>query len=704
MSKKIEEKKIAINLCNLTKSTLIRVMEFNLKKNIFIFIYICLGFSLFAVNEIDLDYEYSLEYFQKGIRAFHNTEYELAIMNFLKSLGYKENNHKARYFLGEAYRKAGYEENALFVWNSLLSIGYEDKSLKNKISYLYHKRGMLTDIYIDKDYILKEDIKGYYNDKTIPLFLKPSQITIDRNNHYYIASFLTGMVAEIDQNFKIVRNYTSPYPKIEKPFGVAVDKDGFVYISDFKNDVVLKMNKLNIIEKQIGFKGIGEGGLLGPKYLLLDDDENLYVSDSGNNRINKYKKDGEFLFSFGTEKDGDGDLKSPSGIFYDNGKIYVCDRDTNRVVVFDKSGNYLNYFGDQNLSEPYDITKDKLGRFLILCKDKLWAYEEDNSLWYIIDAIGDRLQRGTSIITDIEGNILLTDFNSGRLLALALERHRYSNLNVNIERVYSQKFKEVHFTMTIENDDGVNPTGINASNIVVYENGKIVPLIGTSFTEEKNSISDITIIYDKTKNMARVKDDIKITVDKWIKSMNKKTNVCLVSANEDNPIIENDFGSGRLSILDSFDEKSSSSYTDKGFAIKFGSYHMLNRFSKKSIILITDGGETGKDFEKFKIDDCINFANNNDIKIYVMSFGDSGFSEIYKYMAKKTGGDYYRVYKRSDLQDLFKKIENSKGREMVVSYKSRSTSRFGDEPISIYAEINYNGMKGIATSTYYPGR
>ncbi|HOV14671.1 MAG TPA: hypothetical protein PK771_10335, partial [Spirochaetota bacterium] len=69
-----------------------------MNKNIFI-----LFFSIFICNiiiaqadKLDLDYEYSLEYYQKGVRAFHNTQYEFAITNFLKALSYKEDNNMAR--------------------------------------------------------------------------------------------------------------------------------------------------------------------------------------------------------------------------------------------------------------------------------------------------------------------------------------------------------------------------------------------------------------------------------------------------------------------------------------------------------------------------------------------------------------------------------------------------------------------------------
>ena len=177
-------------------------------------------------QDIDLPKEYSMDEFQNGIRALHNTEYERAITFFIKSLGYNEDNQLARYFLGESYRKAGYDKNAIFVWNNLLSLGYRERSLRDKIEYLYNKRGMLHEININKAFVLKEDIKGYYQDTVSPLFIKPSQISVDKNNHYFIASFLTGLVVELDPNFNLVKNHFPLTEKIKKAFGVVVDKEG----------------------------------------------------------------------------------------------------------------------------------------------------------------------------------------------------------------------------------------------------------------------------------------------------------------------------------------------------------------------------------------------------------------------------------------------------------------------------------------------
>jgi uncharacterized protein YjiK len=645
-----------------------------------------------------------MDEFQNGIRAYHNTEYERAITFFIKSLGYNEDNQLARYFLGESYRKAGYDKNAIFVWNNLLSLGYKERSLRSKIEYIYNKRGMLHEININKTFVLREDIKGYYQDTVSPLFIKPSQISIGNNNHYYIASFLTGLVVELDPNFNLVKNHFPLIEKIKKPFGIVVDKEGFLYVSDFENNVVVKFDKFGVIKSKIGFKGISKGALLGPEYLLIDDEDNLYVVDSGNHRINKYKKDGDVLFSFGTENGSDGKLEKPAGLYYYNNNIYVCDKGRDEVIVYDKSGNYISSFGKGKLKNPYDITRDNFNRFIILCEKEIWIYEEENSLWYILDAVGNRLERGISIAMDKENNLLVSDFNSSRLLVLSHERERYVNLNINIERVFYQSFPDVHLALTVEKDDFTTPSGIDESNVTIFENGKMVPLVGTIYTKERDKRTDIIIIYDNNIGMAQYKNDIKIVIDNWLKNINSMTTVGLVAFKGGDAVLLNELGSARLSILDSIDNCEYENRTDKSSAIKFSAYHMLKRFSKKAIILITNSKETGNDFEKFKIENSISLIENNNVPINIVSFHEGQLSEIYKYLSIKSDGEYYRAYNRGDLKDLIKKIENKKGKEIIFSYSSNAVSRFGDEPISVTVEVNYGGMNGVSKTIYYPAR
>ena len=80
-----------------------------------------------------------------------------------------------------------------------------------------------------------------------------------------------------------------------------------------------------------------------PKGILKDKEENIYVLDSGNNRIQKFNPDGKFTLTIGRQGMGPGEFEIPS-FFTINKKsqIYVFGGRTMRIEKFSTSGEYLN--------------------------------------------------------------------------------------------------------------------------------------------------------------------------------------------------------------------------------------------------------------------------------------------------------------------------------------------------------------------------
>jgi sugar lactone lactonase YvrE len=90
-----------------------------------------------------------------------------------------------------------------------------------------------------------------------------------------------------------------------------------------------------------------EARLFSPANLALDREGNLYVSDLGAFRVQKYDPAGRYLRSFGTLGSGPGQLVRPKGIDLDQeGRLYVVDAATELVQIFDPQGNLLLFFGE----------------------------------------------------------------------------------------------------------------------------------------------------------------------------------------------------------------------------------------------------------------------------------------------------------------------------------------------------------------------
>src|SRR5687767_900048 len=68
------------------------------------------------------------------------------------------------------------------------------------------------------------------------------------------------------------------------------------------------------------------GTFKNPADIFIDHLYNVWITDTGNNRVLKFDEHGTFLKEFGTEE-GDGKLNAPEGVFItDKNDIWVADR------------------------------------------------------------------------------------------------------------------------------------------------------------------------------------------------------------------------------------------------------------------------------------------------------------------------------------------------------------------------------------------
>ena len=69
--------------------------------------------------------------------------------------------------------------------------------------------------------------------------------------------------------------------------------------------------------------------------MAIDSSDRVYVSECGSHRVSVFTSEGQFVTSFGSEGEGPGQFKYPTGLAVDSsGVVYVCDSSNNRVQLF----------------------------------------------------------------------------------------------------------------------------------------------------------------------------------------------------------------------------------------------------------------------------------------------------------------------------------------------------------------------------------
>ncbi|MBM2852544.1 MAG: uncharacterized protein HW420_1091 [Candidatus Nitrosotenuis sp.] len=137
------------------------------------------------------------------------------------------------------------------------------------------------------------------------------------------------------------------------------------------------------------------GAFLFPQYVAVDDTGNVYVTDLGNARVQKFDNDGSYLHSWGSKGTRPSEFHAPAGIAVRNNYAYVVDHELSSVKKFDTSGNFIKAWG----SEGSDPGKLRLPNDIAISKD--------NSV-YVVDTGNSRVQK-----FDSDGKFLLTIGSSG---------------------------------------------------------------------------------------------------------------------------------------------------------------------------------------------------------------------------------------------------------------------------------------------------
>jgi streptogramin lyase len=139
------------------------------------------------------------------------------------------------------------------------------------------------------------------------------------------------------------------------PHGLSVDAEGNIWVTDGlgkdgKGHQVFKFSPEGKVLMRLGKPGVAGGGpdeFNAPSATLVAPNGDIFVADghggNTNARIVKFDKTGKFIKTWGSKGSAPGEMDGPHTLAMDSrGRLFLGDRGNNRIQIFDQDGNFID--------------------------------------------------------------------------------------------------------------------------------------------------------------------------------------------------------------------------------------------------------------------------------------------------------------------------------------------------------------------------
>lgn len=258
-----------------------------------------------------------------------------------------------------------------------------------------------------------------------PTFVKPYGVATDAHGRIYVTDSGQGLVFVFDQEKKKV-SYLGRGTQLRLfvPIGITVDSRGRVWVADAAGQHVIAYDLDGNIVMVLG----KQDELENPTGIAIDEERNrAYVVDSKKHAIVVYNPDtGEKLATIGKRGSEKGEFNFPTNIALDRkGRLYVTDTINHRVQIFDPEGNFVETFGGQgrrrgDFLKPKGIALDPWDNIYVTDADfdNLQIFDQQKRLLMFLGTAGQAYGRfwlPAGIHVDARNRIIVVDQNNHRI-------------------------------------------------------------------------------------------------------------------------------------------------------------------------------------------------------------------------------------------------------------------------------------------------
>jgi uncharacterized protein (TIGR03663 family) len=212
------------------------------------------------------------------------------------------------------------------------------------------------------------------------VLVEPKNVAMAASGRIYVVEGRAARVTAFDPDGSVATTWGGPGQsdgQFQEPWGIAVAPNGNVYVADTWNHRVQYFDPNGKFLGKWGRLGDAKGRIdadpsvfWGPRSIAISQAGDVYVTDTGNKRVQVFGLDGTFKRMFGGEGSAPGQFKEQVGISLDDeGNLWVADTWNGRIQKLGPNGEPLAQFPvtgweSQNVNNKPYLAVDAQGRVI----------------------------------------------------------------------------------------------------------------------------------------------------------------------------------------------------------------------------------------------------------------------------------------------------------------------------------------------------
>jgi DNA-binding beta-propeller fold protein YncE len=678
-------------------------------------------------SAVDMDALYAGEAFRIGDQAYNRYGFNEAILSCERALSFKPGEPLIMDWLGRAYYRSGLEETSLRQWRAAAAAyGWnsgEGMLLGTRIETVENRRGFLPVSDDEERYVEAGRYPGTYEE--IVYYRQPTSVLPVDDGSVWVVAYGSNEIVRVDVNGIIRERHRGPLNGFDRPYDLVKGSGGRLYLSEYRGGRISVLSGDGEWQSYIGSKGLGDGNLLGPQNLEVDQEGYLYVVDYGNRRVCKFDPEGNFILSFGktpAARFGAPDFTgflSPTGIAARDGRVFVADAAIKRIFIFDSNGTYQGILAAEGLKGPESLRFLQDGRLLAADTNRILLIDPNSAMVRELGVLGSPRVRIVGAGMDRNGNVLAANFDAGEVSVLTRLDDMASGLFVQIGRVSAENFPLVTIDIQVEDRQRRPVVGLDSRNFLLSENGRAAAEQEFLTPGYRSLAADVSILVERSPAAQLLRDDFAAAV--------RDINEALTSAPQSPPATlagifgEGAEGAGRIVSLISAGAQprreridTSLSAAARGNAadydprwrfdtgLRLAATDLLPGEKKRAVIFLTSGSLSELAFEQYSLSELASYMANNGIVFYAVTVNAAPPAEEIRYLCRETGGEILPLYRPEGIREAIQKLKAYPSGAYTLSYRSQLPTDFGRAYLPVEAEVYLMERSGRDGTGYFP--